>query len=294
MDMKDQKGVAQLGLIMVMIVALGFGFAVFNRVRQANDSRAERGSNNTESSRDEDGVRAQSEDELNDAGEVDEPDDSIDETDELDDDEVEAEEEDENETEAESEFEQVVYQDGLKKTVKIEYENGKLVLKIKYEGNGTERTEKLVLKPGENLAILKQEQNGVDRSVKLSIEDGKMMISRAGFAATSDFPIELDTANNALYVNTPIGRIRLNQLPDTVVRKALDSQVVDSVSEAKLSTNDKDKELVYVLHGIKQVKLLGLISIDAPVTAELKTLSDEPRLAQKPWYLDVLGFLFTS
>lgn len=293
MQLKDQKGIAHLGLIIVMIVTLGFGFAVFNRVRQANDAKAERGSNSEssrDSSSDDSGVEASS----HDVDDIDEPEDEID--DDSDEDEaLEIEDEDEElETdEHQDEFEDLLADsdddsdDEDDSRVKIEIKNGKLVLKIKSKTTGAEKSQEFELKTGRGLALVKS-----DQSIRLGMEDGKLLLQRGRSNALSQFPIELDPATNQLYVVTPQGKVALGLMPDTIISKAVGENILDDVTDAQISTHTEQKA-VYRLKGTKQVKLFGLFSLNAPVEAEVGLSLNRPKLAAQPWYLDLFGLLFS-
>lgn len=203
-------------------------------------------------------------------------------------------------------LEQEIFENGVRKRIEMRNENGRIFVRVKTEDAlGNETDQRLELRPEDGRAKLTFEENGVEKEVTIKVQSGRFVIEQEGFGTTADtsafvnFPLTIDTETNSIAVTTPLGVINVQQLPSTAIDGLLSSNVIDTIDSTELdetesNTEDANEQVVYRIKGVKNTRFLGLITVDAPILAEVSAITGEQVFVQQPWYLNAFGFLFTK
>ena len=208
--------------------------------------------------------------------------------------------------EGQTRLEQEIFENGVRKRIEMRNENGKILVRVKTEDAfGNETDQRLELRPEDGRAKLTFEENGVEKEVTVKVQNGRFVIEQEGFGTTADtsafvnFPITIDTETNTISVTTPLGVINVQQLPSSAIEGLLLSNVIDTIDSTELDetetdTEDANEQVVYRIKGVKNTRFLGLITVDAPILAEVSAINGQQVFVQQPWYLDAFGFLFVK
>lgn len=161
---------------------------------------------------------------------------------------------------------------------RLETEDGKeLELKLKEGETELSRVrfdlekQELVVKTGElesqNSDDSTNEKNEVEDNnrIRIRLAGNSFVVTRNGVEALSMFPLTVDDETGDIFVNTPVGLIELNAMPDSIVQRAQLSDDIDDVTSVELGTSDENTTLEYILVGEKREKLLGLFELQIPV-----------------------------
>ncbi|MFC1632664.1 hypothetical protein ACFL1U_00780 [Patescibacteria group bacterium] len=80
--------------------------------------------------------------------------------------------------------------------------------------------------------------------------------------------------------------------------EAVLATVFDIIQEMKvINVIDEDsgeEKLYYIVTGINEVRLFGLIKVEAPVEVQVDIETGETVSVFEPWYLRVFGWLFSG
>lgn len=211
--------------------------------------------------------------------------------------------------EGQTRLEQEIFEGGVRKRVEMRNENGRIRIRVKTkDALGNETEQRLELRPDEGLARLRVTENGVEKDVKVRVQNDRFVIEQEGFgvvspdgtiSAITNFPLTVDTETNSITVTTPLGTVNVQQLPATAIEQVLAANVIDTVMSTELDeseeeTTDPNKQVVYRIKGVKNTRFLGLITVDAPILAEVSAITGETTLVKQPWYLNAFGFLFAK
>lgn len=160
--------------------------------------------------------------------------------------------------------------------VRLETEDGKEVeLRVKEGGTELSRVrfdvekQELVVKSESDDA---SEDESAENKLRIRLDGNNFLLTRQGVDALSKFPLTVDDASGAIFVQTPVGEVRLGVMPDTIVEKAKASDDIDDVSGVELESNNASVNtsdaapLEFKLAGTKSAKLLGLFNLQIPST----------------------------
>lgn len=186
---------------------------------------------------------------------------------------------------------------GVKTKIKLRSEDGRLKIEQESEDGDLEIDDDL----------LEIRENKNKTTIKVSTASGnRLVFVRGKSAATTSFPLSVDSETNELIVTTPSGVKRVAVLPDQVIANLLSQNVIDSVDEPDHETDDSigeideeidleevDGELVYEVDGESSQKALGLIDVKikrkVTVSAQTGELLDiESSFLQR--LLDLISF----
>ncbi len=193
--------------------------------------------------------------------------------------------------------------------VTVEHKNGKAMVKTK--AKGSTKTSEKELSPNDVVSLTATDSKGKKHIIKIKSEGEVFKLEDGATTATTKLPIKVDDATDTLAVITPDGQVELKIEPDKAVETLREDKLLDEVdsSEIELETgateapktiDDNPKvapvgtSVVVRTKGIKHVNFLGLFPVDAHETASVNVQTGAVKVEDKPWFLNILGFLFSN
>lgn len=136
----------------------------------------------------------------------------------------------------------------------------------------------------------------LDRKLKIKVEKGKLKLESESGKTNTNFPLSIDSTTNTLRIETPSGNVNLVVLPqkaiDNLKEKAGISEVVTSDLETTENLKLKGEGAVYKVKAKKNLKFLGLLDVPGEFEYEVGTQTGDIIEGQKPWFVNIAGFLF--
>lgn len=179
-------------------------------------------------------------------------------------------------------FDKEIFKNGVK--IKIEKEDGKLMLKKEYQDGKEE-------KMGEDKMIKVKEKRGEE----LTIENDKQeaVLRRGKVKARTNFPLSINPDTNELVVTTPAGSKVVSVLPDTAVKALVDNGVLstvekDSTGEAVAKLTEENNQLMYEVQGENKQKILGLFSVNIPKKVKISAQTGKVVKVEQPFFAKIL------
>ncbi|MCL5409428.1 MAG: hypothetical protein M1607_01035 [Patescibacteria group bacterium] len=148
--------------------------------------------------------------------------------------------------------------------------------------------------------------------VTIASASGAPLFVKNRIAATTHFPLTVDTATNQLIVTTPAGTKTVAILPDQAVQNMIRNGIVNLINSSNLPPISSDSaeissdsaqisdvvnlelqnnQLVYRINGIKIHKLLGLVPITTNKTVYVSAETGQLLSQQQSVIANILDFL---
>ena len=146
------------------------------------------------------------------------------------------------------EFEREIFKNGVK--IKLEYKDGKLVIKREYADGQEEYV-------GEDKEV--DVENQRVGKIRLKVEgENELVIQGKKVKAKLELPVSVNPDTNELVVTTPAGSKVVTVLPDQAVDRIL-GKAVEVVNQVKLT--NYQEEPAYEVEGVEEQRLLGLFKV---------------------------------
>lgn len=180
---------------------------------------------------------------------------------------------------------------------KIKIEDGKLKIRIKpvneidKDGDEEDKNEE---DEASGSAIVDRVKVRHADDIELRAASGSGVEIRKGrVKARANFPLAVG-AGNELIVTTPSGSKMVTVLPDEAVANLLGRGIVSSAVEARqdVELTEEEGKLEYRVKGVKDVKFLGFIPVQAPIQANVSAETGAVTGVTQPFFLSFFGFLF--
>lgn len=168
----------------------------------------------------------------------------------------------------------------------------------KKEGEGTLRVERINGTTNEkNVPVsntpLMQFQNDQAGTVSISVgKDGTITLINNGITVTTNYPVIIDPNSQTIAVRTANGIKPINTLPSQafVGIDAVDKPT--TIQTAILGA--QDERVYYKVTGIQKRKFLGIIPVSADVQTIINADNGGVTSVNRPWFLNLFGFLYTT
>lgn len=187
--------------------------------------------------------------------------------------------------------------------IENEIEQGK-VEKVEVEptsekqGEGTLRIERVNGTTSEkNVPIsntpLVQLQNTQAGTVAVSVgKDGTVTLINNGVTVTTNYPVIIDPKSQTIAVRTANGVTLINTLPSQAVAGIDAADKPTTIQTAVLGA--QDGQAYYELTGIQKRKFLGILPVSADVQTIINADNGSVTSVNRPWFLNLLGFLYAT
>jgi len=141
---------------------------------------------------------------------------------------------------------------------KVEYDSENKELKVKVKNKVKSETE------------TETENMEEDSELKIKVGGDGFKLTQGEYNALLNYPISVNEETGEVYVTTGNGsQIILEEMPESIVNRARLADSVKSVDKVELNLVNKDtadSSLEYTVKGTKSQKLLGVFSVNIPIS----------------------------
>lgn len=194
------------------------------------------------------------------------------------------------------------YKNKNQEKLKLEYRDGKLVIKSENSFGDD-------LEIGEDDVFEIEADENEDR-IRIASDSGRSLLFAKGkHAAKTNFPLSIDSETNELIVSTPSGEKVVTILPNAAIANMLaqnafdrlsDDEVEEGTESAQLEdlegvvelAEDDDGELVYEIDGISEQKLFGIAPVEIKRKVKVSAQTGE-RLGTQMSFFERLKDIFS-
>lgn len=140
---------------------------------------------------------------------------------------------------------------------------------------------------------LVQFQNAQTGTVGISIgKNGTITLVNNGITVTTNYPVVIDPQTQTIAVRTASGVTLINTLPSQALNGIGATDKPTTIQTAILGA--QAGQAYYEVTGIQQRKFLGIIPVTANVQTKINANDGSVGSVNRPWYLNLLGFLYTT
>ena len=162
---------------------------------------------------------------------------------------------------------------------------GKLKIE-KVDGSTNEQTV-----PASN-APLVQLQNTQAGTVAISVgRNGTVTLINNGVTVTTNFPVVIDPKSQTVAIRTPSGVTIINTLPSQALGGVGAADKPSTIQSAVLGA--QDGQAYYEVTGTQKRKFLGIVPVTVNVQTKINANNGSVASVNRPWFLNLLGFLYT-
>lgn len=157
----------------------------------------------------------------------------------------------------------------------------------KTNGSSTEKT------VPSSTASLISVQNSQAGAVSISVnKDGTITLVNNGVTVTTTYPVIIDPKSQTIAVRTANGVTLINTLPSQALAGIDATDKPTTIQTAVLGA--QDGQAYYEVTGTQDRKFIGLIPVTANVETKIDAQNGSIITVDRPWYLNLLGFLYTT
>ncbi|MCL4382655.1 MAG: hypothetical protein M1575_01110 [Patescibacteria group bacterium] len=164
---------------------------------------------------------------------------------------------------------------------------GEGTLKIeKVNGSSTEKT------VPSSVASLISIQNSQAGSVSISVsKNGTVTLVNGGITVQTNYPVVIDPQTQTIAIKTTNGVTVINSLPSQALNGVQPIDKPTTIQSAVLGT--QNGQAYYDVKGVQQRRFVGLVPIKANVETKIDAQNGSTISVNKPWYLNIFGFLYS-
>lgn len=141
-------------------------------------------------------------------------------------------------------------------------------------------------------ASLISAQDGQGGTVSVSVgRNGTVTLVNGGVTVQTNFPVVIDPKTQTIAVRTPSGVTIINTLPSQALKGVAATDKPTAVQSAVLG--EQDGRVYYDVRGTQLRRFLGIVPVSSHVETKINAQTGSTIATVKPWYLNLLGFLYT-
>lgn len=161
---------------------------------------------------------------------------------------------------------------------------------LRIEKTNGSSTQKAIPSSTASLISIQDSQAG---AVSISVnKDGTVTLVNNGITVTTNYPVIIDPKSQAVGIRTPNGITVINTLPSQALSKVSPSDKPTTIQTTVLGA--QDGQAYYEVTGTQDRKFLGIIPVTADVQTKINTDNGSVASVNRPWFLNLLGFLYTT
>lgn len=161
---------------------------------------------------------------------------------------------------------------------------------LKIERTNGFSTEKSVPSSTASLISVQNSQSG---AVSISVnKDGAVTLVNNGVTVTTTYPVIIDPKSQTIAVRTADGVTLINTLPSQALAEIDAADKPTTIQTAVLGA--QDGQAYYEVTGTQDRKFIGLIPVTANIETKIDAQNGSIITVDRPWYLNLLGFLYTT
>lgn len=140
---------------------------------------------------------------------------------------------------------------------------------------------------------LVQFQNAQVGTIAISVgKDGTITLVNNNITVTTNYPVVIDPKSQTVAVRTANGVTLINTLPSQALAGIDAADKPTTIQTAVLGA--QDGQAYYKVTGIQKRKFLGIMPVSADVQTIINADSGNITSVNRPWFLNLLGFLYTT
>ena len=161
---------------------------------------------------------------------------------------------------------------------------------LKIERTNGFSTEKTVPSSTASLISVQNSQAG---TVSVSVnKDGTITLVNNGITITTTYPVIIDPKSQTIAVRTANGVTLINTLPSQALSGIGAADKPTTIQTAVLGA--QEEQAYYEVTGTQNRKFIGLIPVTANVETKIDAQNGSIITVNRPWYLNLFGFLYTT
>lgn len=160
---------------------------------------------------------------------------------------------------------------------------------LKIERTNGSSTEQAVPSSTASLISVQNSQAG---AVSISVnKDGTVTLVNNGVTVTTTYPVIIDPKSQTVAIKTPSGVTVINTLPSQALSGINAADKPTTIQTAVLGA--QDGQAYYEVTGTQEKKFIGLVPVSASIQTRINAQNGSLITVDKPWFLSLLGFLYT-
>lgn len=176
----------------------------------------------------------------------------------------------------------------IKETILLAKEGGEYKLNI-FSNEGSKELNVTNI----NGDLIEIEERPSVKNLKIGLKDGNFYLEEAGIVAKTIFPINIDTKNAEISVETQSGKHFIAVSPVDAYQYCLRARNISKLTSEDIVITEKNLgEIAYEIPGEKTLNFFGLIDYDVPVRVSVSTLTGEITNLETEVWMKVLNFFF--
>ncbi|MCR4263318.1 MAG: hypothetical protein NUV98_01190 [Candidatus Roizmanbacteria bacterium] len=161
---------------------------------------------------------------------------------------------------------------------------------LKIERTNGSSSEKTIPSSTASLISVQNSQAG---TVSISVnKDGTVTLLNNGVSVQTQYPVVIDPKSQTIAIRTPSGVTIINTVPSQALNGVGVADKPTIIQSAVLDV--QDGQAFYEVTGTQDRKFIGLIPVTANVETKIDAQNGSIITVDKPWYLNLLGFLYTT
>jgi len=135
-------------------------------------------------------------------------------------------------------------------------------------------------------------QNPQAGTVQVSVSaNGTVTLVNNGITVTTNQPVIIDPKSQTIGIKTATGVTLISTLPSQALNNLQPSDKPTVIQSVVLGV--QNGQAYYDVTGVQKRKFVGIIPINANVETKVDTQNGSVISTNKPWYFNLLGFLYT-
>ena len=162
---------------------------------------------------------------------------------------------------------------------------------VKLENTNGTTTEKVA--PASTNASLIEVQNPQGGTVAIHVnKDGTVTLVNNGVTVTTNYPVVIDPKSKTVAIRTPSGVTVINTLPSQALSDVSVADKPTTIQSAVLGA--QDGQAYYEVTGTQERRFLGIVPVTADVQTKINADNGSVESVNRPWFLNLFGFLYTT
>ena len=161
---------------------------------------------------------------------------------------------------------------------------------LKIERTNGSSSEKTIPSSTASLISVQNSQAG---TVSISVnKDGTVTLLNNGISVQTQYPVVIDPKTQTIAIRTPSGVTIINTLPSQALNGVGATDKPTTIQSAVLGA--QDGQAYYEVTGTQDRKFLGIVPVTANVQTKINADNGRVESINRPWFLNLLGFLYTT
>ncbi len=123
-------------------------------------------------------------------------------------------------------------------------------------------------------------------------KDGTVTLLNNGISVQTQYPVVIDPKFQTVAIRTPSGVTVINTLPSQALNGVGAADKPITIQSAVLGA--QDGQAYYEVTGTQERKFLGIVPVTVSVQTKINADNGSVAPVNRPWFLNLLGFLYST